>query len=152
MKSVYIFNHEHYHNALKSQIQSQYVPHFGRQRGGGLGGIINGVTQYLIPVTKKYVVPELKNAAARTFNDVIQGTPSTNALIANTKSLIENVGRDIAQSNFKQEGGYINRKRKTSGYQPISNKKTSKNQSRKTKKITKNTCIKKCKSKRDIFA
>ncbi len=150
MKGVHIFNHEHYHNALRSQIQSQYVPHYGRQRGGGLGGIISGVTQYLIPVTKKYVVPELQNAATRTFDDVLQGTPITNALIKNTKSLIENVGRDIAQSTFRQQGGYINRKRKSSSYQPIC--KTKRAKSGKNKKSSKKTCTKKCKSKRDIFA
>ncbi len=153
MKTVHVFNHEHYHNALKSQIQSQCIGQYGRQRGGGLGGIINGMTQYVIPVAKKYVLPELKNAAMRTFDDVLQGTPITNALIANTKSLIENVGRDIAESSFKQQGGNINRKRKSTTYKPLCKKNKLENSRSVKRKKTKNKiCVKKCKSKRDIFA
>jgi len=152
MKSIYIFNHEHYHNALKSQIQSQYMGQYGRQRGGGLGGIINGITQYVIPVTKKYVVPEIKSAALRTFDDVLHGTPVTNALIANTKSLIENVGRDIAESAFKQQGGNINRKPKSTAYKPLCKIKKSAKQRVKNNNLSKKKiCVKKCRSKRDIF-
>ena len=163
MKGIYVFNHEYYHNALKSQITSPHIVQFNRQRGGGIGNIISGMTQYLIPITRKYVLPEIKSAAERTFDDVIQGKPLTSALLANTKSLIENVGRDIAQSIYKQQGGNITRKPIPTRYTPIKSipktkpkpkakKPKSKAKQQKAKNIRKKTCVSKCKSKRDIFS
>lgn len=151
MKTLYTFNHEHYHNALKSQINSQHLPLYSRQRGGGLGGIISGMTQYVIPVARKYIIPEIKNAAIRTFDDVLQGTPIPNAVLANTKLLIESVARDISQSQLNQNGGNITRKRKATSYKPVVQSKRNRT-SNKNKKKSKNTCTSRCKTKRDIFA
>lgn len=157
MKTIHSFNHEHYHNALRSQIFAQHVPQYHRQRGGGLGGIITGMSQYVIPVTKKYILPEIKQAAIRTFDDVIEGTPITNALIRNTKTLIENVGKNIAQSSSGQQGGSLSRKRKTTSYKPV--KKTVQRKKKKIvktkvtkKKTIKNKCGSRCISKKDIFS
>lgn len=150
MKSSYIFNHEHYHSALKSQLHSRVISQYSRQRGGGIGGIIGTMSQYVIPVAKNYVLPEVKNAAIRTVGDVIQGTPIPAALITNTKNLIQNVARNIAQSK-SQQGGSISRKRKSVVYKPVVKTKKNKQTVKQKSKLVKKKCNKKCKTKRDIF-
>ena len=150
VKSVYVFHHEHYHNALKSQLHSKYIPHYNKQRGGGIGGVIGSVSHYVIPIFKSYVMPEVKNAAVKTLEDVLQGTSIPNALLANTKSLIENVVKNIIQPNA-QQGGSISRKAKRTSYKPLETTTKRKLKKPKKKKTVKKKCASKCKSKRDIF-
>lgn len=154
MKASFQFNHEHYHNALKS---CHYVPSTYRQRGGGLGGFVGRVSHYSIPIFKKYVIPEVKSTAVKTVKDVFNGTPIRSAIIRNIKELPKNVGKNILHQLI-QEGGSISRKRRAVTVPTPSSPKK-----RKTQKAKPNTSkprkVKKSKSvkpslkltKRDIF-
>lgn len=152
MKSMYVFNHEHYHNALKPRHHSVVLPRYYRQRGGGIGGIIGSLTHYAIPVVQQYVIPEAKKAAIRTIGDVVSGTPITTALVNNGKTFLSNVGKDLIQPII-QSGASINRKRRRKAHPTVTIHSRKKPKSEKTKPVKKKVvCKKLCKTKRDIFS
>lgn len=153
MRNMYVFEHEHYHNALKSQLHSHVLPRFHRQRGGGIGGVIGSISHYAIPVARKYVLPEVKTAALRTIADVVGGTPVSTALVSNAKTLVTNVGRRIFNPPT-QTGSSISRKRKSNTKPKISFTKIPKTKKKTSKRqvVKKKHCKKRCTTKRDIFS
>jgi hypothetical protein len=96
MKTIHIFDHSHYHDALLHQV-GHGIPVFNRyrQKGGGLGSILGYIGRYAIPLFNKYIMPHAKTAITNTVNDVVSGKSVAESLKSNSAAMAKNVGRAI---------------------------------------------------------
>lgn len=108
----YLFNHDDYYHTLKGRIPvGSPVFQDSNQRGGGLGSILCKFGRYIIPVTKKYILPHAKEAVLSTLSDIHQnGADVSEALKRNGLRCIKNIGNSVV--NSKQVGGNITRKKR----------------------------------------
>lgn len=96
MKTPHVFNHSDYFHTLHSRIHDQLPVYHGyKQRGGGLGSIFRILSNYAIPIIKRYIIPRAKQALLSTTSDIVQGTPIKQSLKKSSKKFLNNVVSDL---------------------------------------------------------
>lgn len=104
MRTVHIFNEQHYHNALDPRFSHGTI--VTKQQGGGLGSFAGNIKRYSIPVFNKYVVPHAKQAV----KDIIHGHGIKRSIQRNALGVVQDIGNDIIDS-YRQKGRGIRRKK-----------------------------------------
>jgi len=96
MKHYHVFNHQDYYTTLQKQIGGD-IPVFKgyRQKGGGFGSIFRIISQYAIPLIKKYIFPRARDSLINTAADVAAGTSLKASVKRNSKSFLKNVASDF---------------------------------------------------------
>lgn len=149
MRQKYIFHHDHYYHTLKSQIGGQIpVFHGVRQRGGGLGSVLGGISKYALPLIMKYVLPHAKEAGLRTISDVVKGSSVKSALKKNGVGFLKNVGGELIRSTLNSS-----KTQRGKGVRVTSKKRKTKEKAKKGKKRKANPKkVPAKRSRKDIFS
>lgn len=103
MKLQHVFDHSDYFHTLHGRIHDQIPVYQGyRQQGAGFGSFFRIISNYAIPIIKKYILPRAKEAILSTTSDVISGAPLKQSIKERSKTLFKNIATDILDG--KQSG------------------------------------------------